>query len=113
MSHSNPSHRYLSPAAGYALEQSNSLRCHSQTTDACQKSVAESLLQIGRLSRFLVRHRAEADELASDLGVSAEISRIACALAAAPDCLKLRALVEDWDLRMICAELQLLAAPGS
>ena len=71
----------------------------------CQ-SPGECLLRLGTLARFLTRHGLGPQQVARELGVGARVCTLAVAFLAAPDCLKFRALVEDWNLLAIRSRLR-------
>ena len=81
-------------------------RSHSSS---CYQTVAECLLHLGRLARFLVRHGGEVQQVATELGVGDKLCRLAISLAAAPDRLKVRALVEGWNVLRIRSEVRQIA----
>ena len=86
----------------------NSRGTHSDNSG--YQNPGEWLLRLGRLIRFLVRHGAELRQIAQELGAGEKLCVLARTFVAAPDCLKLRALVEDWSLTRIHFELGELAA---
>jgi hypothetical protein len=64
------------------------------------------LLRIGRLATFFVRHGASVDEAAAALGLGRNVCRLALAFYHSLDGLKLRALVEGWDMLTILRRLR-------
>ena len=84
--------------------------CAAPGGDAGYQNPGEWLLRLGRLTRFLVRHGAELRQIAEELGAGEKHCVLASTFVAAPDCLKLRALVEDWSLTRVQSELGELAA---
>ncbi len=78
----------------------------------CQSS-GESLLRIGKLANFLVRHGLDTTQVARELGVGDKVCVLAIAFLTAPDCLKFRALVEDWNLLVIRSQLRVLSTSAS
>ena len=77
-------------------------------SNTCCLNPGESLLRLGRLVRFLVRHGAELRQVAKELELRDKLCVLATRFLAAPDCLKLRALVEDWSLTSIQSTLAVL-----
>ena len=74
-------------------------------SNTCCLNPGESLLRLGRLVRFLVRHGAELRQEAKELGLRDKLCVLATRFLAAPYCLQLRALVEDWSLTSIQSTL--------
>ena len=64
------------------------------------------MLRLGKLVRFLLRHGCTLDDVAGDLAVGQRVCNLALAFATAPDWLKFRALMEDWNLLAIRTELR-------
>ena len=64
---------------------------------APETSSVEALLEMGVLFRFLLRHGADLDQLSQESGRSRRLVLLALVFAAAPEVLKLRALVERWN----------------
>ena len=75
-------------------------------SDGPCENLAERLLRLGKLLLFLLRHGAEPTQMAQELGIGSGVCRLATAFATSSDCLKLRALVEDWKLSKIRTELK-------
>ncbi len=78
--------------------------------DTRGQSHAECLLRIGRLATFFIRHGATVAEAADALGLGVNVCRLALALYHSLDGMKLRALIEGWDMLTILGKLR---DPGS
>jgi hypothetical protein len=77
-------------------------RCHS---------AGECLLRLGRLARFLLRHGSRLDQVARELDVGPRVCMLSLAFLTAPDWLKFRALVENWNALAIRSCLRSLKPP--
>ena len=84
----------------------------SSNTSSVESTAAEQLLDLGRLVRFLVRHGATDEQVAQEIGISVRLCRLATTLVTASDCLKLRAIVEDWTALKIRTSLRSAAQIG-
>ena len=89
----------------HAAEQSCLAGRSPTMTSPCQNP-AEHLLRMGRRVLFMVRHGAELDQIVVELGIGVRACRLASTFASGPDCLKLRALVENWSMLRIRTQLQ-------
>jgi len=78
----------------------------SSLRDTRGQSHAECLLRIGRLATFFVRHGATVAEAAETLGLGINVCRLALAFYHSLDGLKLRALIEGWDMLTILGQLR-------
>jgi hypothetical protein len=99
----------LGHAASHLCSSVDSVR-GTPSGESEAQNPAEALIRIGRLVQFLVRHGADDDEVFSKLGVDNQLSAFAMSFVQAPDCLKLRAIVEDWSVAKINRWVNLLTA---
>ena len=76
----------------------------------CQ-SAGECLLRLGRLARFLLRHGSRLDQVARELDVGPRVCMLSLAFLAAPEPLKFRALVEQWNALAIRSYLRAQSPP--
>jgi len=102
-----PSRRSSSANCNFlqAAKPSSSKRSSRSNDDLCQNA-GEWLLRVGRLVLFLLRHGAELEQVAVQLGIDVCACRLACGFASMPDPLKLRALVEDWSVPIISTQIE-------
>ncbi len=77
----------------------------SQYSQDVHRNAGEFLLRLGSLVRFLTRHGAGLSQTAGEIGYGEKLCTLAITFAVAPDVLKLRALVEDWNVLKIRSEL--------
>lgn len=75
------------------------------------RSSSEGLLRLGRLARILLRYGADISDIARELRVGRRTCALAIRFVAAPDRLKLRALVEEWTLLAVRRELRATRQP--
>jgi hypothetical protein len=69
-------------------------------------SPGECLLRLGRLVDFLNRHGSHPGEVAGELKIGRHVCSLAVTFLRASDRLKLRALVEGWNLLKIRSSLR-------
>lgn len=78
----------------------------SKVRDTQCQSTGECLLRLGQMASFLVRHGSPPDEAARELDVGNQVCKLALRFAGAPDWLKFRALVEEWNALLIRSRLK-------
>ena len=84
-----------------------------QPRDTICQSTGESLLRLGSLVRFLLRHGSGMDEVAGDLGVGDKVCALSLAFHTAPDWFKFRAIVEGWNALAIRSQLRSLSGTAA
>jgi hypothetical protein len=86
-------------------------RSESEIRDFECQTAGECLLRLGRLARFLLRHGSRLDQVARELDIGPRVCVLSLAFLTAPDGLKLRALVEDWNALTIRRSLRAMNPP--
>ena len=75
------------------------------------QSPGESLLRLGQIARFLLRHGSRIDQVASELDIGSRACLLALAFLSCPDRIKFQALVEGWNLLAIRSYLRRMNPP--
>ena len=86
-------------------------RSKSEIRETICQNPGECLLRLGQLARFLLRHGSRLDEVARDLKIGPRLCLLSLAFLTAPDWLKVRALVENWNVLHVRSSLRLLNPP--
>jgi hypothetical protein len=86
-------------------------RRDTDVRDSRCQSAGECLLRLGHLARFLLRHGSKLDQIARELRVGPRVCMLSLAFLSAPDSLKFRALVENWNALAIRSSLRSLDPP--
>ena len=86
-------------------------RCKPDIHETICQSPVESLLRLGQLTRFLLRHGSRLDDVARELSVGPRVCMLSLAFLTAPDWLKVRALVEDWSVLHVRSSLRSMNPP--
>jgi hypothetical protein len=86
-------------------------RSETENRDTRCQSPGECLLRLGVIAKFLIRHGCRFDQVARELHIGSRVCLLALAFATAPDSLKFRALVEDWNVLAIRSSLRTLTPP--
>ncbi len=81
-------------------------RSETDIRDTRCQSPGECLLRFGQLARYLLRHGCRFEHVARELQIGPRACLLSLAFLAAPDGLKFRALVENWNLLAIRATLR-------
>ena len=76
--------------------------------DTSAQNSGECLLRLATLVSFLIRHGSGLDEVVRALGIGPRTCQLAMSFQTAPDLVKLRALVEDWNVLEIRSEIRTL-----
>lgn len=76
----------------------------------CQTS-GECLLRLGQIAKFLLRNGCRLDQAAHSLHIGRRVCLLSLAFLTAPDSLKFRALVENWNVLAIRSSLRTLTPP--
>jgi hypothetical protein len=86
-------------------------RCKTDIRETICQSSGECLLRLGQLARFLLRHGSRLDDVARELNVGPRVCMLSLAFLTAPDWLKVRALVENWNVLHVRSSLRSLNPP--
>lgn len=86
-------------------------RCKTEIRETMCQSPGECLLRLGQLARYSLRHGSRLDEVARELKVGPRVCLLSLAFLTAPDWLKVRALVENWNVLHVRSSLRSLNPP--
>jgi hypothetical protein len=87
------------------------VRYDTDVRDSKCQSAGECLLRLGKLARFLLRHGSRLEQVSHELEVGPRVCMLALAFLTAPDSLKFRALVENWNALAIRRCLRSMQPP--
>ena len=82
------------------------IRNHALFRDPAAATTGERLLQLGKRARFLIRKGARLGQVSDTLGIGSRTCMLALAFRSAPDVMKFRAMVEEWNALEILAEVR-------